>query len=151
MAVYSINDALSIRGLSVGCKKYLERLSHSGLERVRNKQFEAINKDTLKTIVEKEFEEIEQRKAEKAENKKEFVFKGKAEKITYSDVAELIKFMCKGTRQKKALTDYRNVYDSLSELYNELNKQKRVLPIIKTMKEQGFTDEQIAKVTETLQ
>lgn len=126
MAKFTVKDALELTDLSDGAYEYLNRLSKSGIDKIRNKVFNATTKAQLK-------KEIEELVVEKEETKE----------TSLDDCLKVIRSMVKGTKSERRLISPKDLLPKLEELKTKLEAEKKFSKVDKLVASSGMTKEQL--------
>ena len=129
MAKFTVKEALELTDLSDGAVSYLERLSKSGIDKIKNKVFNATTKAALK-------KEIEELVVEKEETKEP----------SLDDCLKVIRSMVKGTKSERRLISPSDLLPKLEALKAEVEKEKKGEKLFKFMEKTGMTETQIMEL-----
>lgn len=128
MANYTIQQCLSVRGITDEVKAYLNTLADSRLPNAKNKQFTANNQTQLLEVLNDEVAKYNQRKAKSEESKQ-----------CHAIVDSLIKAQ-NGNRR---LISPKELLPKLHELKDKIESEKQFAKVDDLISNSGLTKEQI--------
>lgn len=126
MPNYTVEQALGIQGLNDDAKKYLEKLSKSGIDKIKGKIFTATNQQNLKR-------QIEELVAKKEEERA----------ATLDDCLNVIRSLVKGTKDNRRPISPKDLLPKLEALKDEIIEANKFTKINKAAEASGMTEQQM--------